>query len=666
MKNLTIITMLFLLAGCAAKQHEIKLPALIADHMVLQQNAKVNLWGWSDPKAKIGINTSWGAVAEAVTGADGKWLATLETPAFGGPYTVTFKAGETEKIISNVMVGEVWLCSGQSNMEMPLKGWPPNDTINFSASEIASADYPGVRMFTVAKSTSGLPQDNCSGSWVVSSPSTAGDFSASAYFFGLKLHKELGIPVGLIHSSWGGTPAESWTSGELIGTVPGYESFAAEMQENQQNLKEFEAFLAKLENIPFEKLPKENPFADLNLNDSAYLVADISGWKDMTVPQTWENAGLPGFDGVVWFIRDFEYDGSVYPEGIELHLGPVDDMDATYLNGQKIGSNEMSGVWSLERVYSISADLLKKGTNRIAVKVTDNQGGGGIYGKQNPAIVKGDKVLADLGGAWKYKPAATFKSGTVYVYGEGEKSYDGFTGKTLVMNEYTPTMLYNAMIAPLVPYTLQGAIWYQGESNVGRGKQYESLFPAMITSWRKAWNQGDFPFYYVQIAPYNYGDNANETTAELRDAQFKTLSLVNTGMAVTMDIGNPVNIHPANKKDVGERLALWALDKTYKKEGVVCSGPLFKNAVFNGNQAEVEFDYATGLVLAGSESFFEIAGVDGVFYPAKATVANDKIVAVADKVKEAKQIRYAWADDCEPNLFNGAGLPASPFKSDLK
>jgi sialate O-acetylesterase len=479
----------------------------------------------------------------------------------------------------------------------------------------------------------------------------------------LKLHKELEIPVGLIHSSWGGTPAESWTSGELIGTVPGYESFAAEIQQNQQSLNDFEAFLAKLENIPFEKLPKESPFANLNLNDSAYLSADISTWKVMTVPQTWENAGLPGFDGVVWFIRDFEFDGAVYPEGVELYLGPVDDMDATYINGQKIGSNEVSGVWSLERVYPIPTDLLKNGTNRIAVKVTDNQGGGGIYGKKNPAIVKGDKILADLGGAWKYKPAALFRSSTVYVYGEGEKSFEGFTGKTIVMNEYTPTMLYNAMIAPLVNYTFEGAIWYQGESNVGRGKQYETLFPAMITSWRNAWKQGDFPFYYVQIAPYNYGDNANETTAELRDAQLKTMSLANTGMAVTMDIGNPVNIHPANKKDVGERLALWALDKTYKKEGVVCSGPLFKNAVFSGNQAEVEFDYGTGLELRGKESFFEIAGPDGVFHPAKATVDHDKIVAVSDKVKEAKQIRYAWADDSVPNLFNGAGLPASPFKS---
>lgn len=663
MKKLFALAIVIFMIGCTVKNPEIKLPAVISDNMVLQQNKQVNLWGWSEAKARITVEASWGKSAEAVTGADGKWMVQLETPAAGGPFSVTIKSGETEKLINNVMVGEVWLCSGQSNMEMPLKGWAPNDTINFSASEIASSDYPGIRMFTVTKSTAAAPLDDCNGTWVVSSPATSGDFSATAYFFGLKLHKELGIPVGLIHSSWGGTPAESWTSGELIGSVPGYESFAAEIQENQKNLKEFEAFLAKLENIPFDKLPKENPFTDLNLNDSAFLSADVSSWKEMTVPQTWENAGLPGFDGIAWFIRDFEYDGSVYPEGVELYLGPVDDMDATYINGQKIGSNEVSGVWSLERVYPIPEDLLKKGTNRIAVKVTDNQGGGGIYGKKNPAIIKGDKVLADFGGAWKYKPAALFRSSTVYVYGEGEKSYEGFTGKTITMNEYTPTMLYNAMIAPLVNYTLEGAIWYQGEANVGRGKQYETLFPAMITSWRNAWKQGDFPFYYVQIAPYNYGENANETTAELRDAQLKTLSLANTGMAVTMDIGNPVNIHPANKKDVGERLAFWALDKTYKKEGVVCSGPLFKKAVFNGAQAEVEFDYGTGLELRGKESFFEIAGPDGIFHPAKATVDHDKIVAISDKVKEAKQIRYAWADDCVPNLFNGAGLPASPFKS---
>lgn len=665
MKNLLFIILLFLLAGCAVKQHDIKLPALIANNMVVQQNTKINLWGWSGAKAKIDVSTSWGAVAQTVTGTDGKWMTTVETPAAGGPFNITFKTGDTLKIINNVMVGEVWLCSGQSNMEMPLKGWPPNDTINFSGSEIASADYPGIRMFTVTKNTSVEPLDNCSGQWEVCTPATAGNFSATAYYFGMKLYRELGVPVGLIHSSWGGTPAESWTSGEMIGSVPGYESFQADMAEAKKNRQEYDRFLSKLEKIPFENLPKETPFKDFNLNDSVWLSPglDISEWNEMAIPQIWENAGLPGFDGVVWFVRDFEYDGSVYPEGIEFYLGPVDDMDATYINGHKVGSNEMDGVYQLERKYPIPVNLLKKGTNRVAVKVTDTRGGGGIYGKKNPAIVKGENVLADLGGNWKYKPSATFISNTVYVYGEGEKSHEGFTGKTMVMNEYSPTLLYNAMIAPLVPFTLQGAIWYQGESNVGRGKQYESLFPAMITSWRKAWNQGDFPFYFVQIAPFNYGDDANETTAELRDAQFKTLSLANTGMAVTMDIGNPVNIHPANKKDVGERLALWALDKTYKQKDVICSGPLFKNAVFNGNQAEVEFDYAEGLVLHGNASFFEIAGSDGVFHQAKATVDHDKIVAVSDKVNEASQIRYAWTDDCVPNLFNGAGLPASPFKA---
>ena len=665
MKKLLAILTLIAFFGCAEKNHELKLPALITNNMVLQQKSMVNLWGWSDARAKINIEASWGKNAEAFTSNDGKWTATIETLAFGGPYTIKIKAGLTEKVIDNVMIGEVWLCSGQSNMEMPLKGWPPNDTITNSAGEIASSNNPGIRMFTVVKNTSVKPLEECKGTWEISSPETAGNFSATAYYFGLKLNKELGIPVGLIHSSWGGTPAESWTSPDLIGIVQGYESVSDDLKKAIESGAAYDKFLSTLDKIPLENLPKEHPFQNLNLNDSAFLAAtlDLSGWKEIKIPQLWENAGLPGFDGVVWFEKDFEFNGLITDE-IEFNLGPVDDMDATYLNGVKIGSNELDGLYQLERNYKVPAGLLKKGTNRLAVKVTDTRGGGGIYGKTNPVLIKGEKVLVDLGGTWKFKPAATLRGTDLFVYGEGGKSFDAFKGSVMVANEYSPTTLYNAMIAPLVPYTLKGAIWYQGESNVGRGKQYETLFPTMITGWRKAWNQGNFPFYYVQIAPFNYGDDANERTAELRDAQFKTLSMVNTGMAVTMDIGNPVNIHPANKKDVGTRLALWALNKDYGKSDVVFSGPLYKSVTFSGEKAEVEFSFAeSGLVLKGDDSFFELAGSDGVFYPAKASISESKIIVTSDKVKKATQVRYAWADDCVPNLFNGAGLPASPFKT---
>ena len=666
MKKLTYFAMILLMIACNNQKPVLTLPALFSGNMVMQQNAQANIWGWSEPGTKINIETSWGEVASAITDSNGKWMTSLETPSFGGPFTITVKAAKTEITINNVMIGEVWLCSGQSNMEMPLKGWPPRDTIEGSAFEIANAGNSNLRMFTVAHNVAVSPLNDCVGSWEISSPKTAGNFSATAYFFGKKIANELGIPVGLIHSSWGGTPAEAWASAEYIDDIEGFENYKAKLEKALIDYKKYEAFLSQMKSIPIESLPADHPYENIDLNDSAFVSAelDISSWGELQVPSLWESTQLPSFDGIVWLQKDFTYDGKMYPEGFELYLGPVDDMDATYLNGVKLGSNEIAGVYQKERIYTIPANLLKEGMNRIAVKVTDTGGGGGIYGMKAPSINKGTIVVVNLAGNWKFKPIATFYDNKIVVYGEDGLDYNATPKMEMQFNQYSPTVLFNGMINPLVPYTFQGAIWYQGESNVGRGKQYEKLFPAMITNWREVWGQGSFPFYYVQISPYNYGENANETTAELRDAQFKTLSLENTGMVVTMDIGNPVNIHPANKKDVGERLALWALAKTYQKEGFAFSGPLYKNAVFNKNKVEIEFDYANnGLVLSDQKTYFEIAGDDGIFYPATSEIAGSKIVVQSAKVKAAKQVRYAWTDDCVPNLFNVEGLPASPFKA---
>jgi len=666
MKKLTYFAMIALMIACSNQNPELTLPALFSNNMVLQQNTQANIWGWSEPDVEIKIETSWGVLTSTITDNNGKWLTSIGTPSFGGPFSIRVKAAKTEIIISNVMIGEVWLCSGQSNMEMPLKGWSPKDTIEGSSVEIAHAGNVNLRMFTVAHSVTVSPVNDCVGNWDISSPETAGDFSATAYFFGKKIAEELGIPVGLIHSSWGGTPAEAWASAEYLNEIEGFENLKVKLEKALIDNEKYQSFLSQMKSIPMEDLSSEHPYENLDLNDSAFVSTelDISAWGELEVPSLWENTQLPYFDGIVWLQKDFEYDGKMYPEGFELYLGPIDDMDATYLNGVKLGNNEVAGVYQMERNYSIPAHLLKEGLNRIAVKVTDTGGGGGIYGTKAPAINKGSIEVVSLAGNWKFKPIATFYDHKIVMFGEGNLDYNATPKVEMRFDQYSPTVLFNGMINPLVPYSLQGAIWYQGESNVGRAKQYEKLFPAMITNWRAVWNQGNFPFYFVQISPYNYGENANESTAELRDAQFKTLSLENTGMVVTMDIGNPVNIHPSNKKEVGERLALWALAKTYQKEGIVYSGPLYKNAVFNGKTVEIEFDYANnGLVLSDQKTYFEIAGDNGIFYPAKPEIMGSKIVVQSAKVKAAKQVRYAWADDCVPNLFNVEGLPASPFKS---
>lgn len=661
MRNLTLIILLIALLGSCTKQ-EIELPALVSDNMVLQQQSDINLWGWFTPGANIKIDASWGESATAFTDEDGKWMTTIKTPEFGGPYTISFSSGSVTKEISNVLIGEVWLCSGQSNMEMPLNGFPPNDVIQNAEVEKQNASFPELRMFTVAKVISSTPVKDCAGNWESASPETVGNFSASAYFFGRKIHQELGIPVGLIHSSWGGTPAESWTSAKNIVTVEGFENLKEQLDEMTKNYALLKEFITDLYTIPVTSLIGERPYENLQLNDGMFADKnfDIDAMGEMEVPSLWETSVLPGYDGIVWMFKDFEYNGSA--KNLQLYLGPIDDMDAVYLNGVKVGSHEYSGVYNMERIYDIPEDLINQGENRIAVRVIDTGGGGGIFGPGKPAILAGDEPLVGLSGKWKYHPTATFFEGSIVVWGEGDKSFSAAPKMKLTMDQNSPTALYNAMINPLIPFTIKGAIWYQGESNVGRGKQYETLFPTMIQNWREDWNQGNFPFYFVQIAPYNYGPNSDVAVAELRDAQFKTLALENTGMAVTMDIGNPRNIHPANKQDVGDRLARWALNKDYGFSEVLCSGPLYKSAEFKGRNVIVSFDYAgAGLKLTDDASFVELAGSDGVFHKAKVKIEGEKLVASSAKVNNPVEIRYAWCDDCEPNLFNKEGLPASPF-----
>lgn len=665
MKKLIPVLLIALLLGCSSQTPNLNLSSLITDHMVLQQNMPVPLWGVSDPGVTVEINSTWGANTKAKADNNGFWKATINTPPAGGPYTLTFSAKKTVIEITDVLIGEVWVCSGQSNMEMTLKGWPPKDTINNFTAEISTANYPNIRMFTVEKNLSYSPLTECKGNWIVCSPETVGDFSATAYYFGKELNKKLDVPIGLINTSWGGTPAESWTSTDYLTKVDGYAEIKNELNKSQENLIGLKKWLNSLDSIDINTLPADKKFAGLKLDDLKYSLPEQtdSSWGTMNLPCLWENAGLPSFDGIVWFRKEFELPKNLYPEGFELNLGPIDDMDVVYINGIKIGGIEEDGFWSKDRVYSIPESTLKEGKNIVAVRVIDTRGGGGIYGK-NISINKGNKKVVDLSGNWKYLPIAVLYRNNLYRFTENDKDYSSMPQLPNALEAYTPSLLYNAMIVPLVPYSIKGAIWYQGEANVGRGIQYRQLFPTMIQSWRDAWQQGDFPFYYVQIAPYNYGDASAHATAEVREAQMLTMKEKNVGMVVTMDIGNPLNIHPANKQDVGKRLALWALSKDYGVPDLDFCGPIFKSISFEKNNAIVEFDFADSLVCPDKKlSSFEISDTSGVYYPAEATIEGNKVVVSSKKVKVPGAVRYAWDDDVVPNLFDESGLPASPFRT---
>lgn len=626
--------------------------------MVLQQQSDAAIWGTFSPGKEVQISASWGGSETVTSNESGEWLATLATPAAGGPFSIEIITDDTTITVNDVMVGEVWLASGQSNMEMPLRGWPPNDLIQNSAEEIANAGYQGIRMFTVQKAFTNSPIDSLKGNWQVASPSTAGNFSATAYFFAKRLHKELNIPIGIIHSSWGGTPAEAWASSEALKKLGGFDAQLTMLADPEGPTKTREWF----EGRASKPVPQsEEDWGQLSLNDAEAARPDFdhSSWKHIDLPGQFDALESGEMDGALWFRKTFNVENP--DEKYVLNIGAVDDMDATYINGQLIGVMAGPGYYNVPRNYAIPDGLLKQGENTIAIRAIDTGGPGVI---SEPFELKSARSTISLAGDWSFKPVAEIYNGRFYLYPLDE---GGLENRPMIQrfNQNSPTVLYNAMIQPLLPYSIKGAIWYQGESNVGRAAQYEELFPAMISDWRERWND-DFPFYFVQIAPYRYnpGPAVNDQSQKLRDAQRKSLRLAKTGMVVTLDIGNYDNIHPANKTDVGERLAGLALKNDYGKE-VVASGPLYQDHRVEGNKLIVSFsNIGSGLEKVANLQGFEIAGDDKQFIAVKGSIRNDEVELYHPSVQNPKYVRYAWSDRGIGNLANNEGLPASSFSTE--
>lgn len=655
-KHLLYGLLFILLIGCNTQKEPLVVHPLFKDHMVLQQQAKVTVWGTASPNKTVEIAADWLGQQKTEADALGNWSLSIETPKAGGPFTLSISSENEVIKIRDVLIGEVWLASGQSNMEMPLTGWPPNDTILNSTNEIKSATNPNIRMFTVQRNLSLKELNNVKGEWLVSSAETAGNFSATAYYFAKRLENKLNIPIGIIHTSWGGTPAEAWTSNASIKGLGDFDELIASLSNpNMEEIKN--EWYSRWQSIEIPE--KETDWLELNLRDSELTQEDYADntWEDIELPGILDKRESWRMDGIIWVRKAFMLKEDP-KEDFSLSLGAVDDMDFTFINGKQIGSTVGPGKHTLKRTYTVPKTLLKKGINTIAIRVVDTGGGGGING---PITLSTSEYHVDLNGMWKLLATAEIHDAKFYLYDLKEAT--NLKRPTIIdINSHSPSVLFNAMIAPLIPYAIKGAIWYQGESNVGRAEQYERLFPTMIRDWRNRW-QADFPFYFVQIAPFNYGNNLS---AALRDAQRKTLSLENTGMAVTLDIGNPVNIHPANKRDVGKRLGGLALKNEYNIE-LVASGPLYKSHTAKENKLLVSFtEVGSGLKLIETPvTGFEIAGEDKVFKEAKAVIIKEKIELLSPEVERPKYVRYAWKDTSEASLFNQEGLPASSFCSPL-
>ena len=664
-KNLlfSLIHFLFFLPSFAFQDKNdtisLQLTSLFSDHMVLQQKSNVKFWGTDKPNNEITISTSWENESKTIVDINGHWNVSIGTPSAGGPFKIEIKSNQHKIVLNDIMIGEVWLASGQSNMEMTLMGWPPNDIINNADEEIAKSSNSKIRMFNVEKQISINPLGDVKGSWKVSSPEETKNFSASAYFFAKELFKKLQVPIGIINSSWGGTPAESWTSKKTIDTFNEFKSVTQSINTSdlfKNELKWFSQF--KAIGIP----TTDEQWINLNLLDNLIVEKSYndSDWEEIQLPGRYDNQINGGeFNGAVWFRKNIVIDN--LDSDYILTIGAVDDMDETYVNGHKIGGLIGMGFWNKKREFKIPKSILKKGNNTIAVRAIDAEGVGEIIG---PMTLSNDNnIKVSLNGNWKYKLIAEIYNNKFYLYGINNIDFNSRI-KTIKLNSGVPTVLYNGMINPLVPYTIKGVIWYQGESNVGRADQYENLFPAMIRDWREKWNY-DFPFYYVQIAPYQYNINKDsllDQSQELREAQRNSLKTKNTGMVVTMDIGNFNNIHPSNKQDIGSRLARLALSNNYSIN-IVPSGPIFNGLKVIGSKLILEFENpGSRLISKGDLLGFEIAGADKKYVFANAKIINNQVELYSDKIKNPLYARYAWKDKAVPSLFNLEGLPASSFK----
>lgn len=617
----------------------ITLPAFFSDGMVLQQLKPIHIWGHAKANESVTVSL---AGQKQTTKADrnGEWKLQLAPLKAGGPYAIDIK-GENSITIRDVLIGEVWICSGQSNMEFLL------NKADHAQEEIANANYPDIHYISLQRETSMVPlKDISPASWKACTPATAGDASAVAYFFARKLRQELHVPVGLIITSWGGTNVEAWTSAAALQTNADFKPIVA------RQLQGGAAQVMKSYRDRMINTVSQFQHGDMTNDTQNWKNADYNdaSWTSITARKNWEAQGLTNINGIAWYRKEITLTGEQAGKSASLELVPVDDMDETYVNGTLIG--KMAG-YNTPRKYTIPAGILQAGKNVIAIRVSDTGGEGGLVGDDGnlQITVEGSTPLS-LNGAWKLRVDT---SGLMYNVGPNEN----------------PSSLYNAMIHPLIPYTIRGAIWYQGESNADRAYQYASLFPLMIRNWRSDWKQGDFPFYFVQLATFDANKQNGLTGskwAELRDAQTKTLSLPNTGMAVTIDVGNPADIHPTNKQEVGLRLALNALNKTYGQQITPC-GPLYQSMQVQGNKIILTFsETGKGLIAkanSGELKTFAIAGADHQFKWAKAYIENNKVIVSSDEVSGPVAVRYAWIDNAEQaNLYNEDGLPASPFRTD--
>ncbi len=626
---------------------KLKLPRLIGDGMVLQRNSEIRIWGWAKPGDTVTLNFL-GQSHETRVNEDARWEISITTKQAGGPYDMKITAVSEENtiIVRNILIGDVWLCSGQSNMEMRMES-----LTEVYPEEIKKAENPFIRQFLVPMvyDFSGPQSDVAEGSWQSVNMDNVLNFTATGYFFAVDLYRRYQVPIGLINASLGGSPAEAWLSEEALRSFPEYLDAAYRFRDT----KYVDEILRRDQSLREEwcrNIMQQD--VGLRIPEKTFYSAeyDASDWETIKVPSYWEEEGIGSFNGVVWFRKEIELTARMAEQKTVIRMGNILDEDTVYINGKEVGT---LGMQYIPRRYDVPEGLLKAGTNVIVVRVVNYSGRGGFY-KEKPYCLESPDDRIELSGQWQYHI--------------GAKS-DPLPGPTFV--QWQPSGLYNAMISPLLFYPIKGVIWYQGETNTRKPEEYESLLKALISNWRTKWGV-EFPFLYVQLP--NFEEASSEPVesnwAVLREGQRRTLEVPGTGMAVTIDIGEWNDIHPVNKKEVGKRLSLAAQRVAYGDELLVSSGPMIHSVTLENNRIRIAFSEIGGGLIAkdGREPrHFAIAGPDRRFVWAETELVDDCVLVWSDSIPKPVCIRYAWAENpAEANLYNKEGLPASPFCYELQ
>ncbi len=607
--------------------------------MILQRGKTNTIWGWAKPGETIRVELA-GQTVETKTSADGRWEARILPPQTLDALALRVSGSRTATF-TNILVGDVWICGGQSNMEFPLSRARNGDA------ELKAANHPAIRLFNAKQQPAYSPASVLSGRWKVCTPQTAaadGGVSAIGYFFALKIQGETGVPIGLIKDCWGGTTAEAWCSAEAL-----------------RPFKDFDVALAEVARLHADGAPEYGNYIshwydeyDVGQKENWWSPAlDDHDWKTVPVPGGFSELGVPDAPAVCYFRKEVVLTNPLPAGAAKIFLGVVERMDTTQINGKWVGAS----AWvENPRKYAITDGVLKPGTNLIAVRVFKTKPDGGF--KSPPEVLKlilGDGTEIPLAGQWKAKVSVDAKPPHPLPL--------GFENWPTM-----PSVLKNGMIDPLTNFALAGVLWYQGEANVGRAEQYRRLLPAMIADWRKTFAQGDVPFYIVSLAAFQHRNPSpgDDAWAELREAQaFTAATMPHSGLALAIDLGSADDIHPIDKKEVGVRLALWALDDLFARKAP-CSGPTFDHAAEMTGALRIYFTHTDGGLKVKGDKLgeFSIAGTDRKWHWANAKLDGDTVIVSSESVPLPKFVRYAWQANPLATLYNGAGLPAVPFRTD--